>query len=156
MTSKQTMAERIGLASLALTATVMALIAAIGNTSGTAQASNGHRHADDCRLVPADVRTLCGKVRAQREYGWINPSGSMGATPNGRVVVREIVHQGLSKAEVRDYLRGAARDYRLHVTHVPVNVDRLGKGCQAVVETVPGKGWAYKGIRMTQVVTVCP
>lgn len=84
----------------------------------------------DCGRVAAADRALCRNVRAQHAYGWTDERGNpMSWTPNGRVVVREITHQGYTKAEMRDALKGAARDYRDHVTQIKIDSDMIMEQC---------------------------
>lgn len=84
----------------------------------------------DCyRVAPAD-RNLCRTVRAQHPYGWTDSKGNPQTwVPSGKVVVREITHQGLTKAEMRDYLKAADSNFRGHVTQIKINSDAVLKRC---------------------------
>lgn len=144
--NKRERRSRIGLAFAGIGAGLLALI------TPNAQASQHHNHADDCRLVAKNDRTLCARVQGQRAYGWTLGSGAVSSSPNGRTIVHDITHQGLTRGEMRTYLQGEAAQYREHITHVSVNVDRLpSRGCQYIVKVVK-----RDGVRVTQTLTVCP
>lgn len=100
---------------------------------GSARPAARHSHASDCRLVPADVRALCRTVSGQLPYAYAGTGGGLNQMAAGRLLVREIVHGGLTGAEERDALRGAARDYRAHVTNtraIVLDVDSLAALCE--------------------------
>ncbi len=111
---------------------ITAAVVAIGAGLSLLIAPTAHSAAepDDCQLVARTDVKLCRTVQAQHAYGAINDNGhGAWSAPNGRALVREITHQGLSKAEMRNYLQGEARNYRRHVTAVPVNMDTIVKRC---------------------------
>ena len=86
--------------------------------------------AADCDRVAVADRNLCRTVRAQHAYGWTDSEGNPQTwVPSGKVVVREITHQGLTKAEMRDYLKAADSNFRDHVTHIKINSDAVLKRC---------------------------
>lgn len=86
--------------------------------------------AGDCHRVAAADRTLCRSVQAQHSYGWTDSKGNPQTwVPSGKVVVREITHQGLTKAEMRDYLKAADSNFRGHVTQIKINSDAVLKRC---------------------------
>lgn len=84
----------------------------------------------DCARVAAVDRAVCRGVQGQHAFGWTDERGNPeNWTPSGRVVVREITHQGYSKAEMRDALRAAARDYRDYVTQIKIDADMIMELC---------------------------
>lgn len=119
----------------------------------TADASTPRPSGDCAKVRPADYR-LCAKVRAQHAYGWTNSHGTpMNWVPNGRALVKEITGQGLTGAEMHDYLTGAASSYRAWVTHVTFNVDAIVKRCGhkhgsagVALVTEHGQSYTYKWI----------
>lgn len=70
---------------------------------------------DDCNRVAKTDRALCRAVKAQVAYAFAVNSG-INYTANGRALVHEITHQGLTKGEMHSYLAGEALTYRQHVT----------------------------------------
>lgn len=80
-----------------------------------APSAQGASKPDDCNRVAASDRALCRVVKAQAAYAYATPSG-LAFVVNGRLLVKEITHQGLTKAEMRSYLRGEALSYAQHVT----------------------------------------
>ena len=105
-------------------------LAMIGAFATTATADAQTSTTGDCaRVAPAD-RTLCTTVRAQHAYGWTDNQGHpQNWIANGRALVHEITHQGYTRGEMSDALRGAARDYRQYVTHVTFNMDEIRRRC---------------------------
>jgi hypothetical protein len=84
----------------------------------------------DCARVAAADRSLCRSVQAQHAYGWTDSQGNpLNWVVNGRLLVREITHQGLTQEEMGDYLRAEARNYRNYVTHVSFNMDAITRAC---------------------------
>ena len=96
----------------------------------TTNADAAPRVTGDCAHVAKADQPLCAVVRTQHAYGWTddvgNPQNWMG---NGRALVHEITHQGYSKGEMHDALKGAHRDYRDNVTDVSFNLDTLVRTC---------------------------
>jgi hypothetical protein len=83
-----------------------------------------------CALVAAADRDMCQRVRAQHAYGWTDERGNPeNWTPNGKAVVWEITHQGYTKSEMRDALKGAARNYRDYVTQIKIDADMIMELC---------------------------
>lgn len=82
----------------------------------------------DCRRVATADRTLCHRVELQHPYGASYGDGGWTA-PNGKAIVHEITHQGLTKTEMHDYLIAEAGNYRQWVTAVPVNMDEITRKC---------------------------
>lgn len=80
---------------------------------------------DDCRLVAKADRTLCQQVRQQTAYAYVTRGGNLVYVPDGRTLVREeVTHAGLTKAEMRSYLRGYVRSYARHAVNTrSVTVD---------------------------------
>jgi hypothetical protein len=94
----------------------------------TAQATS-HR-ADDCQRVATADRALCRTVQRQHGYGWTDAAGNpLNWEPNGKALVHDITHQGLTKSEMHSYLTGEHASYREHVTAVTFNVDKIRKEC---------------------------
>lgn len=94
-------------------------------SSGQASAKGG-----DCDRVASADRSVCRSVLGQHAYGWTDRNGNpMNWVVSGKVLVREITHQGLSKPEMGDALRAEARSYRDHVTAVKFNTDWMRKVC---------------------------
>lgn len=87
--------------------------------------------ANDCDRVTVADRKLCKSVQGQHSYGayYFNDFDATWSTPNGRVLVREITHDGLTKAEMHAALVAYAAEYREYVTHVTVNMDAMVKKC---------------------------
>lgn len=108
-----------------ITAVLFGLIALL-----TAPTAQGAAKPDDCNRVAKADRSLCQKVKAQHAYGWTDSVGNpQNWLVNGRLLVREITHQGYTKAEMRDALQGAQRDYRAYVTDVSFNMDTITREC---------------------------
>lgn len=84
----------------------------------------------DCGRVASADRALCKTVRAQHSYGWTDQYGDPSVwVPNGRALVKEITHQGLTQREMHAHLTGAHADYRRYVTNVSFNMDAIAKKC---------------------------
>lgn len=97
-------------------AALFGMLTALFLTVGlTLAASATAAQSGDCQRVAKADRTLCTKVRAQISYAYAT-DGGFTEVPNGRALVKEITHQGLTKTEMHSALRAAARSYRLHVT----------------------------------------
>jgi hypothetical protein len=79
--------------------------------------------------------TLCLAVHGQHAYGVVLPKGGSWSAPAGPAIVKDIVSQGLTKGEMRSYLKGEALNYRQNVTGVTVNMDKLkSSDCQWIIE----------------------
>jgi hypothetical protein len=111
---------------------ILAAIAGIGTglLMLFAPSASGASGADDCaRVAPAD-RKLCGMVKRQHSYGaYYGDPHAYWSVPDGRTLVHELTHQGMTKAEMHAGLRGMAKEYQEYVTHVTVNMDALVKKC---------------------------
>jgi hypothetical protein len=106
------------------------MLALFGITASADASPAKHSHTSDCKRVAARDYALCRRVQLQHAYGVVNPDGSSVSTPNGRVIVHEITHDGLpTDAEMRAGLQGAALDYRAAVTAVTVNMDAMVRKC---------------------------
>lgn len=120
-----------------------------------------HNHLSDCKLFPAKYRPLCLKVYRQHPYGLYiaGDMGGMWSAPAGPVLVHEITHQGLTKGEMIDYLKGEALNYREAVTAVPLNMDKLKAKCgydgRYVVQFRDEDG-KPGGRKITEIRTECP
>lgn len=109
------------------------LLAFAGITTGlvtlfTATATAAPAHRSDCALVATADRTLCQRVSLQHAYGAAYGDGGW-SSPNGKVLVHEVTHQGYTRQEMHDALVGEAHDYRMWVTAVPVNMDEIIRKC---------------------------
>lgn len=124
--------------------------------TATTQASATQAHRTDCDRVARADQALCRSVLGQHAYGWITDSGAVITVPSGRALVREATHDNLSRSEVRAQLRGDAADYRAHVTHVVVNLDKLPhrKGCWYEVGTIDADG-KPGGVQVTNIEPLC-
>lgn len=144
--NKRARRSRIGVAFAGIGAGLLALI------TPNAQATGGHNHADDCKIVAKADRTLCAQVQRQHAYGWTyGPHGeSVALNPPGTVDVHDATHQGLTRAEIHDYLTGYRAQYREHVTHVRVNANALRPGCRWVVDVI-----RVDGVKVTRKRTAC-
>ena len=127
----------------ALTATLVATFA-LTSAAGSGMTPTAATVADDCHRVAKADRKLCATVKAQHAYGWTTAAGDPQTwVPNGRALVREITHQGLTKGEMHAYLTGEASSYREHVTAITFNLDKIVKQCghhrgYGAVQTVTG------------------
>lgn len=65
---------------------------------------------NDCHRVAAADYKLCQQVRRQLAYAYAT-EGGLNQVVGGKALVHEITHQGLTKAEMRSYLRGEALNY---------------------------------------------
>lgn len=93
----------------------------------TAEGATSH---SDCDRVAGKDRAVCRQVLAQHAYGWTNAVGDpQNWMVKGRLLVRDITHQGYSKAEMGDALRAEHKNYRRYVTNVSFNLDALVKKC---------------------------
>lgn len=124
----------------------------------TAQADATDTLPADCHRVATADRTLCHRVYLQHPYGAAYGSGGWSA-PNGKALVREITHQGYTKAEMHDALVAEASNYRLWVTAVPVNMDDIKLKCGS-----KGGAWVIDlrdedgkpgGVKLTRKRVVC-
>lgn len=118
----------------------------------SAQGAGKHRHADDCKRVAAADRPVCRKVQGQHPYG-ASVLGKDWSAPNGRVLVHEITHQGYTKGEMGDALRAEARNYRMWVTHVPIDMDYLRRTCGSdgrVIVQFKDEDGKPGGVKLTQ------
>lgn len=84
----------------------------IGLFAPTAQATGPRT---DCSRVAAADRSLCRAVRAQVAYAFAT-EGALITVPNGRALVKEITHDGLTRREMHAALVGEASGYVQHVT----------------------------------------
>lgn len=84
---------------------------------------------DDCSRVAKTDRTLCAQVKRQLPYAYATESG-VAQIVDGKTLVHEITHQGLTKREMHSYLTGEAAAYKRYATgsrSVVVNLDSLRK-----------------------------
>lgn len=95
-----------------LAGVITTLFLAVGLTVTTATAAS---KPDSCTRVAKADRTLCAKVKRQIAYAYATEGGFV-EVPNGRALVKDITHQGLTKTEMHSYLRGEALAYKRHVT----------------------------------------
>ena len=111
------------IATLGVSLTAVAFLHAAGNATASPKA--------DCDRVASADRKLCKAVRAQHAYGafYDNDFDASWSNPNGRALVHEITHDGLSKAQMHDALTAYAAEYRQYVTAVQVNMDVMVKRC---------------------------
>lgn len=109
------------------TAITVAIAGAFALLGSPAQ---GATTPDDCNRVASADRAVCRTVKAQHAYGWTDSKGNpKNWVAKGSALVKEITHQGLTKREMGDYLRGEASNYRTWVTHVTVNMDDVMRKC---------------------------
>jgi hypothetical protein len=146
------MRKFISLAFAGITAGMIALFGA------TAQASTAKVTGDCARVAKAD-RKLCTAILRHHSYGAVLPGGGSTFTPNGRALVHELTHQGLTKTELHAGLRAIDADYRANVTAVPVNMDALVRKCgntdgRYVVSYQDADGHPG-GLKLTHVVAQC-
>lgn len=83
----------------------------------------------DCKRVAVADQPLCLQVKGQFPYAYAT-EGGIGYVVEGRLLVREITHQGLTKRETHSALIGEANAYRRYATGaraVVVNLDTLVK-----------------------------
>lgn len=112
-----------------ITAGLVALFTATATASGATQ---GNPLPADCKRVAVADQTLCHKVYLQHPFGAAYGSGdniSGWSNPSGKVIVKEVTHDGLTKREIHDGLVANADEYRLWVTGVPVNMDSIVRKC---------------------------
>jgi len=131
-------------------------------TSDQAPVKARHSHADDCKRVPADVRTLCGWVRGQLPYAYAGSGGGLNQVVSGQLIIREVAHSGLTPREQRSALRGHAAAYRKHVLTtrtIAVDLTSLAKLCgtdgQFIVGRIDDDG-KPGGSKSTRVEIDCP
>lgn len=122
--------RKTGITFVALTSALVALFTATTSAEGAQRPA----HRPDCSLVAKADRSLCGRVQRQHAYGAFlstDPRTEVSgwSAPNGRALVHEITHQGLTKTEMHSYLTGEAATYREWVTAVPVNMDAIVRKC---------------------------
>lgn len=106
-------------------AVITALLLAVGLPLTAAAAPK----PDDCRRVAKADWSLCQRVKGQFPYTYAT-DGGLNQIVEGRVLVREITHQGLTKREMHSYLTGEAAAYRRYATgsrSIVVNLDSLRK-----------------------------
>ena len=123
---------KLGVIGAAITAALLGAFAVVATptTAAVPVAAVTSTLPADCRRVAAADRALCAAVYKQRAYGWTTPAGDpQNWVPNGKALVKEITHQGLTKTEMHSYLTGAQFDYRFYVTDVSFNVDGITKHC---------------------------
>lgn len=95
----------------------------------TAPSSQAAPDLGDCKRVAVTDRALCKQVKAQTAYVYFTEGGKSYVV-NGKTLVHEITHQGLTKTEMRSYLTGEALHYAKHVTNanaVAVDLTSLRK-----------------------------
>lgn len=127
--------------------------------TATASAEGAPQHRSDCSRVAKADQPLCRVILGQQAYGWVNPDGSEIITPRGRVLIRELTHDGLTYREMHHGVVSINREYRLHVTAVPVNMNSIVKKCgntdgQWVVSFVDEDG-KPGGVKLTKKVIDC-
>jgi hypothetical protein len=122
-----------------ITAITAALVGAFALVAPSAQ---GAGKPDDCTRVAKADQPLCRTVQGQFPYAYAT-EGGINYVVSGRKLVKEITHQGLTKGEMRSYLRGEAAAYREHAT-----------GTQAVVLDL--RSLKKHGIKTVQVRHVQP
>jgi hypothetical protein len=122
---------KLGVIGAAITAALLGAFAVVATpTTAPVAAVTAAPLPTDCKRVAVADRALCTAVYRQRAYGWTTPAGDpQNWVPNGKALVKEITHQGLTKAEMHSYLTGAQFDYRFYVTDVSFNVDGITKHC---------------------------
>jgi hypothetical protein len=120
------MFNRIGMAFAGITAGLITTFTATTSAQG---ATSAHHHSADCKIVAAADRALCLDVQRQHAYGWVNDDGAQILNPNGRALVHEITHDGMSKTQMHRALKATAAEYRDHVTAVKVNMDAIVRVC---------------------------
>lgn len=140
-----------------LTGITAVCLAVVVGTAHTGSANTATvRPVGDCKRVAAADVKVCNAVLTQHAYGKINNGGGSWSAPNGRVIVKDITHQGLTKIEMGDYLRAERRNYVDNVTAVKVNMDKLrSSDCQWIISLVdedhkPG------GRKLTKITQDCP
>ena len=110
------------IAAIGAALTAVALLHAAGNATATP--------ANDCDRVAAADRKLCKQVQRQHSYGsYYGDQHAYWSNPNGRVLVHELTHDGMSKAAMHTALVGYAAEYRDYVTAVPANMDAMVRKC---------------------------
>jgi hypothetical protein len=123
-----------------ITAITLAFVGAFALLAPSAQSAPSK--ADDCLRVAKVDRPLCRMVQGQFPYAYAT-EGGLNYVVSGRKLVREITHQGLTKVEMRSYLRGEAAAYRQHAT-----------GTEAVVLDL--RSMKKHGVKVVQVKHVQP
>lgn len=153
MTGKSKRKNRITLAFTGITTGFLTIAFALTPSAQATPDKPRHNHTADCNIVAKTDRPLCLKVQRQRAYGWTyGPNGEGLATnPSGVIDVHDATHQGLTRAEMHNYLLGYRDQYREHVTRVSVDVDTLEPGCVFTVGTV-----RRDGVKVTQTRVFCP
>lgn len=145
---------------IGVTATAVAIVGGQASAPVSAPATrtatiSAVRPLGDChRVAQADYR-LCNAVRSQHSYGHMGTDATW-TSPNGITLVRDLTHDGLTKAEIHSGLMGEHADYAANVTNVSVDMDSLhSPDCQWIIEYQdadhkPG------GTKITHVIQVCP
>lgn len=83
----------------------------------------------DCKRVATADQALCLQVKGQFPYAYAT-EGGIGYVVEGKLLVREITHQGLTKREMHSALVGEARAYHRYATgarSVVINLDSIVK-----------------------------
>ena len=104
--------------------TITAVFTTIGLTVATP--ADAVVKPDDCRRVATADRALCQQVKRQLPYAYATKGGNLSQVVGGKALVHEITHQGLTKGEMRSYLRGESLAYTRHVTNARVMAVDLG------------------------------
>lgn len=100
---------------------ITAALVGIGLTI-TAPAGAAAKPGDCARVAKAD-RPLCQQVGYQLPYVYAT-EGGLNQIAGGRELVHDITHQGLTKGEMRSYLRGESLNYaRYGVTGTSIIVN---------------------------------
>lgn len=134
------------------------IIAGFGLLLGlTSTGAGAAPQPDDCNRVAKSDRALCQQVKGQFPYAYVTRGGNVAQVVSGKVLVREITHQGLTKGEMHSYLTGEATQYRRYATgsqSVVINLASLrnayGTDAQYDVgfHDVDGKPGGKKDIRV--------
>lgn len=116
------------------TTRILIAAAVAGITFGVTVPALGATTPDDCALTASTDRTLCHRVQLQHPYGAYlsvanNDPNPGWTSPNGKTLVHEITHSGLTRAQMHDSLTSEATSYRLWVTAVPADMDAIVSKC---------------------------
>lgn len=66
---------------------------------------------DDCNRFAKADRVLCQVVKRQLPYTYATTEGGVNQVVDGKTLIHEITHQGLTQSEMRSYLRAEALNY---------------------------------------------
>jgi ribosomal protein L35AE/L33A len=99
------MRNKIAFALVAITAVFTTIGLTVADPAGAIS------KPDDCNRVAKADRPLCRQVGYQMPYAYATKGGNLNQVVGGKAVVYDITHQGLTKGEMRSYLRGEALNY---------------------------------------------